>query len=72
MFEYTHLTNLDKVNIIEDAILSRNNILKRISDEKDLILSGGNSQRSIQGIDAEIEIHTNSISILNAKKNELT
>lgn len=71
MKQYLYLTNLDKINIIEDAISSRLNVIERVSNEKDLILSGGNSQRSIQGIDYEIQVNMDSISVLNAKKNEL-
>lgn len=71
MKQYLYLTNLDKINIIEDAISSRLNVIERVSNEKDLILSGGNSQRSIRGIDYEIQVNMDSISVLNAKKNEL-
>lgn len=71
MKQYLYLTNLDKINIIEDAISSRLNVIERVSNEKDLILSGGNSQRSIRGIEYEIQVNMDSISVLNAKKNEL-
>jgi len=72
MYNYLYINNEDKIQIINNCIEGLNSLIYMIKKDKDLILSGGNSQRSIQGIDFQTEEIKNSISALNAKKNQLT
>lgn len=71
MYTYIYLTKEDKVFIIEDIIKSINSYLSYLNEQKDLILSGGNSQRSIEGIDQSVLVLQNNINILNNKKQEI-
>ena len=71
IYTYKYLKKEDKVAILEDIIFSMNSYINIIKKKKDLILLGGNSQRSIQGIDAETLLLQNSINVLNDKKQQI-
>ena len=71
IYTYKFLKKEDKVAILEDIIFSMNSYINIIKEKKDLILLGGNSQRSIQGIDAETLLLQNSINVLNDKKQQI-
>jgi hypothetical protein len=71
IYTYKYLKKEDKVAILEDIIFSMNSYINIIKEKKDLILLGGNSQRSIQGIDAETLLLQNSINVLNDKKQQI-
>ena len=71
MYTYKYLTKNDKMSVIEDISKSIYSYISHLSKEKNLILSGDNSQRSIQGIEQSILILENNISVLNNKKQEI-